>query len=216
MDISICSYATQDAFAEQQQTVNQASASEQQPPAATGSGASPKPPAKPAGLENSSNDQKGEDSIVVNSSSSNVNNDSRTTSNSTNGTRVDPGLSSATKLRDLTSKAAGSLQANSAATEASEQKHPVAAYAVNQTAEVQSAMKHSGGDQGYAKSVSSRSIDGDDDGMLDRFGSVDIITGKPVRDLKLDPVLQLVKWRESLFGSRDSVSESLDRDENTD
>lgn len=59
----------------------------------------------------------------------------------------------------------------------------------------------------------SRSIDGDDDGMLDRFGSVDIITGKPVRDLKLDPVLQLVKWRESLFGSRDSVSESLDAED---
>ena len=62
----------------------------------------------------------------------------------------------------------------------------------------------------------SRSIDGDDDGMLDRFGSVDIITGKPVRDLKLDPVLQLVKWRESLFGSRDSVSESLDTDDGGD
>lgn len=60
---------------------------------------------------------------------------------------------------------------------------------------------------------SSRSIDRDDDGMLDRFGSVDIITGKPVRDLKLDPVRQLVKWRESIFGSRDSVSESVDKDD---
>ena len=64
-----------------------------------------------------------------------------------------------------------------------------------------------------AGALSSRSIDGDDDGMLDRFGSVDIITGKPVRDLKLDPVRELVKWRESIFGSRDSVSESLDKDE---
>lgn len=64
-----------------------------------------------------------------------------------------------------------------------------------------------------AEGPSSRSIDGDDDGMLDRFGSVDIITGRPVRDLKLDPVRQLVKWRESLFGSRDSVSESLDKDD---
>lgn len=63
-----------------------------------------------------------------------------------------------------------------------------------------------------AGAVSSRSIDGDD-GMLDRFGTVDIITGKPVRDLKLDPVRQLVKWRESFFGSRDSVSESLDKDD---
>ena len=43
--------------------------------------------------------------------------------------------------------------------------------------------------------------------MLDRFGSVD---GKPTRDLKMDPVLQLVKWRESIFGSRDSLSESRD------
>ena len=43
--------------------------------------------------------------------------------------------------------------------------------------------------------------------MLDRFGSVD---GKPTRDLKLDPVLQLVRWRESIFGSRDSLSESRD------
>ena len=64
-----------------------------------------------------------------------------------------------------------------------------------------------------AGALNSRSIDGDDDGMLDRFGSVDIITGKPVRDLKLDPVRQLVKWRESIFGSRDSVSESLDKDD---
>lgn len=43
--------------------------------------------------------------------------------------------------------------------------------------------------------------------MLDRFGSVD---SKPTRDLKLDPVLQLVKWRESVFGSRDTLSESKD------
>ena len=58
-----------------------------------------------------------------------------------------------------------------------------------------------------------RSFDGDDDGMLDRFGTVDIVTGKPVRDLKSDPVLQLKRWRESLFGSQDSVSESFDRDD---
>ena len=64
-----------------------------------------------------------------------------------------------------------------------------------------------------AEDVSSRSMDGGDDGMLDRFGTVDIITGKPVRDLKLDPVRQLVEWRESFFGSKDSVSESLDKDD---
>ena len=47
------------------------------------------------------------------------------------------------------------------------------------------------------------------DDTLDRFGSVD---GKPTRDLKLDPVLQFVKWRESILGSRDFVSESKDSD----
>lgn len=47
------------------------------------------------------------------------------------------------------------------------------------------------------------------DDTLDRFGSVD---GKPTRDLKLDPVLQFVKWRESILGSRDFVSESKDVD----
>ena len=47
-------------------------------------------------------------------------------------------------------------------------------------------------------------------GAADRFGEVDIITGRPVRDLKLDPVLQLARWQRSLFGSRDA---SVDEDE---
>jgi hypothetical protein len=47
----------------------------------------------------------------------------------------------------------------------------------------------------------------------DRFGEIDIITGRRVRDLKLDPVLQLAEWQRSLFGSREgSVSESADED----
>lgn len=41
----------------------------------------------------------------------------------------------------------------------------------------------------------------------DRFGEVDIITGRPVRDLKLDPVLQLAQWQRSFFGSRDADEE---------
>lgn len=44
----------------------------------------------------------------------------------------------------------------------------------------------------------------------DRFGEWDIITGKRVRDLRLEPVLQLAQWQQSIFGSRDSVSESMD------
>ena len=46
----------------------------------------------------------------------------------------------------------------------------------------------------------------------DRFGEWDIITGKRVRDLRLEPVLQLAQWQQSLFGSRDSISESLDEE----
>ena len=46
----------------------------------------------------------------------------------------------------------------------------------------------------------------------DRFGELDIITGKRVRDLRLEPVLQLAQWRQSLFGSWESTSESLDED----
>ncbi len=45
-------------------------------------------------------------------------------------------------------------------------------------------------------------------GAADRFGGVDIITGRPVRDIKLDPVLQLARWQRSIFGSKeDSVDE---------
>jgi len=77
----------------------------------------------------------------------------------------------------------------------------VADYAVNQTAEARGVIKHSDSDQSHPKSVSIRCVDGDDDGMLDRFRRVDIITGKSVLDLKLNPVLYLVKWRKSLFGS---------------
>ena len=94
---------------------------------------------------------------------------------------------------------------------ASEVLGPKAAYPVQQGET--SRQGEADSTQNMTGALSSRSIDGDEDGMLDRFGSVDIITGRPVRDLKLDPVLQLVKWRESLFGSRDSVSESLDKDD---
>ena len=46
----------------------------------------------------------------------------------------------------------------------------------------------------------------------DRFGEWDIITGKRVRDLRLEPVLQLAQWQQSLFGSRESTSGSLDEE----
>lgn len=108
------------------------------------------------------------------------------------------------------------------ALKASRQQSPSAAHALHQGEAAQQQRQEglsqqrgrNGDDRGQtAGAASSRSIDGDDDGMLDRFGTVDIMTGKPVRDLKLDPVRQLVKWRESFFGSRDSVSESLDKDD---
>ena len=115
------------------------------------------------------------------------------------------------QLGALSSQAAGALKSDGVdSVPAFDQQHPLVAYAVKQTVKAQTAVSRSDGDQADARVMS---IDGDDDGMLDRFGSVDIITGRPVRDLKLDPVLQLVKWRESLFGSRDSVSESLDKED---
>ncbi|KAA6424033.1 MAG: AAA+-type ATPase (ISS) [Trebouxia sp. A1-2] len=115
------------------------------------------------------------------------------------------------QLGAVSSQAAGALKSDGVDdVPAFDQQHPLAAYAVNQAAKAQTAVRKLDGEQIDARVMS---IDGDDDGMLDRFGSVDIITGKPVRDLKLDPVLQLVKWRESLFGSRDSVSESLDKED---
>lgn len=42
---------------------------------------------------------------------------------------------------------------------------------------------------------------------VDRFGELDIITGHPVRDLKLDPVRQLVQWTGPLFGGGDEGSQ---------
>lgn len=42
---------------------------------------------------------------------------------------------------------------------------------------------------------------------VDRFGELDIITGHPVRDLKLDPVRQLVRWTVPLFGGADEGSQ---------
>ncbi len=42
-----------------------------------------------------------------------------------------------------------------------------------------------------------------------RFGEVDIITGRPVRDLRTEPVQQLAQWQRAIFGSRESVSESV-------
>ena len=115
------------------------------------------------------------------------------------------------QLGALSNQAAGTLKSDGVDSVPSlDQQHPLVTYAVKQTAKAQTAVSKLDGDQADVRVMS---IDGDDDGMLDRFGSVDIITGKPVRDLKLDPVLQLVKWRESLFGSRDSVSESLDKED---
>lgn len=128
----------------------------------------------------------------------------------------------AAELEPLRSKAAGVVKGDvTDGMAASEQRHPGEAVAVDGPYKDQTAGRSAGrqlviADEVNVSAMSSRSIDGDDDGMRDRFGSVDIITGKPVRDLKLEPVLQLVKWRESLFGSRDSVSESLDREDTTD
>ena len=42
-----------------------------------------------------------------------------------------------------------------------------------------------------------------------RFGEVDIITGRPVRDLRTEPVQQLAQWQRAIFGSRESVNESM-------
>ncbi len=116
------------------------------------------------------------------------------------------------QLGDLSSQAAGTFKNDGVDSVPSfnQQDDPLVAYAVKKTAKAQTAVSTLDGEQIDTRVMS---IDGDDDGMLDRFGSVDIITGKPVRDLKLDPVLQLVRWRESLFGSRDSVSESLDKED---
>ncbi len=151
----------------------------------------------------------------VNSSSGRVDSSSgRADSSSGDGGISDDladGHRSAVQLGALSSQAAGSLKSDGADSVPSfDQQHPLVAYAVKQTAKAQTAVSRLDGDEADARVMS---IDGDDDGMLDRFGSVDIITGKPVRDLKLDPVLQLVRWRESLFGSRDSVSESLDKED---
>lgn len=120
-------------------------------------------------------------------------------------------------LGPLSSRAAGVAKGDvTDSTNAPEQRHNRGAFAANRPHKAQTAGKKVDGEEVNAPAMNSKSIDGDDDGMRDRFGSVDIITGKPVRDLKLDPVLQLVKWRESLFGSRDSVSETLDSEDLTD
>ena len=42
-----------------------------------------------------------------------------------------------------------------------------------------------------------------------RFGEVDIITGRVVRDLRTEPVQQLAQWQRAIFGSRDSLSDTL-------
>jgi hypothetical protein len=141
------------------------------------------------------------------------NSSGRVGSSSSGGTSDDlaDGHRSAVQLGALSSQAAGALKSDGVDSVPSfDQQHQLVAYAVKQTVKAQTAVSKLDGDQADARVLS---IDGDDDGMLDRFGSVDIITGKPVRDLKLDPVLQLVKWRASLFGSRDSVSESLDKED---
>jgi hypothetical protein len=71
----------------------------------------------------------------------------------------------------------------------SDQQHLIVAYAVKQNAKTQIAVSKSDSDQVDARVISSRSIDGDDDGTLNRFDTVYIITGKPVLDLKLENVL---------------------------
>ena len=191
----------QDAFAEQRQAAD---------------------PASQSGVEQGSDNGSSSTSTVESSSSSRVNSSSgrvdsssgRADSSSGDGGISDDladGHRSAVQLGALSSQAAGSLKSDGADSVPSfDQQHPLIAYAVKQTAKAQTAVSKLDGDEADARVMS---IDGDDDGMLDRFGSVDIITGKPVRDLKLDPVLQLVRWRESLFGSRDSVSESLDKED---
>ena len=45
--------------------------------------------------------------------------------------------------------------------------------------------------------------------LVARFGEVDIITGRPVRDLRTEPVQQLAQWQRAIFGSRETISESV-------
>ena len=187
----------QDAFAEQQQE-SQALMSQGGPPATKGV-------AKLA--RTVSNDPF---STAGNSSTADGSTGSHRGKGTTTGSdAVESGVGA--QMEGLRSKAADALRSDgSDVASPAELQYPLVTYAVNEVAEAQEAVCNADGDGGDARRLSSRSIDGDSDGMLDRFGSVDIITGRPVRDLKLDPVLQLVKWRESLFGSKDSVSESLD------
>ncbi len=65
-----------------------------------------------------------------------------------------------------------------------DQQHFILACAVKQIARTQTAVSKSDSDEDDAGMMSSRCIDGDDDGVLDSFDSVYIIT-----DLKLDKVL---------------------------
>ena len=120
-------------------------------------------------------------------------------------------------LRDLANTAADAMKLKGQrALPLSKKKLPAPGYAVRKSATAQQEVKGRRGKLSDAGALSSRSIDGDDDGMLDRFGTVDIVTGKPVRDLKTDPVRQLVQWRETFFRSKDSVAESLDSTESSD
>ena len=41
-----------------------------------------------------------------------------------------------------------------------------------------------------------------------RFGEIDMVTGLPVRDLRLEPVVTLQRWQQRLFGSGGSASGS--------
>ena len=67
--------------------------------------------------------------------------------------------------------------------------------------------QNKGSKQRWPGVVSEKVVGTGENSVVDRFGSAD---GKPSRDLKMDPVLQLAKWRESIFGSRDSITESRD------
>ena len=99
------------------------------------------------------------------------------------------------KLRKaISNRAAGALIGDGVDSMiSSDQQHFMVACAFKQIAETQTVVSKSDSDQIYARAISSRSIDGDADGMLDRFDIVYIITGKPVLDLELDKVLCLLK-----------------------
>ena len=81
----------------------------------------------------------------------------------------------------------------------------ILACAVKQIAKTQTAVSKSDSDEDDTGMMSSRCIDGDDDGVLDSFDSVYSITGKPDLDLKLDTVASVMMvtaasfWQQRFF-----------------